>query len=163
MPVLHTIMRNPQWWDADPLRTTFEGTPHAEVSDIILRFDSADGNDLEAIDRDVLKQLPQAKDIALNIMRGVGGSRLGRMVVTNLPAGKKILPHADTQGQYAKYYTRYHVVLQGLPGSLFVCGDETVNMRTGEVWWFDASAEHMLANNSGDDRIHLLVDIRIDS
>lgn len=162
MPIMAALARQPELWDQDKARTTFEGTPHAQVSDILLRFGKPDGNDLEAIDRDAMRFIPNAKKVALDIMTMVGGSRLGRVVITKLEAGKKILPHADTQGEYAKYYSRYHLVLQGLPGSLFTCGDETINPRTGEVYWFDASAEHSLSNNSRDDRVHMLIDVRVD-
>jgi hypothetical protein len=55
---------------------------------------------------------------------------------------------------------RFHVVLQGLPGSLYHCGDEVVQMRTGTVWWFQHREVHSVENNSADDRIHLLVDFR---
>lgn len=165
-PLLHAVQRNPKWWDEDTCRTTFDGTPHVEVNDIILRFGSNDvdeaGDDLEAVDREVMAKIPGAKNVALDLMRMVGGVRLGRMVITKLEPGKKILPHKDTIGKYASYYSRYHLVLQGLPGSLFRCGDETVNMRTGEIWWFDASVEHELMNNSPEDRIHALIDVRID-
>lgn len=162
LPLMNDIARQPELWNKDKTRTTFEGTPHAQVDDILLRFGKADGNDLETADSAVMMLLPKAKALALNVMQIVGGSRLGRVVVTKLEPGKKILPHADTKGDYAKYYTRYHLVLLGLPGSLFTCGDETVNMRTGELYWFDASQVHSLSNNSADDRVHLLVDVRID-
>lgn len=161
MQVMDQLARHPEWWNADKVRTTFEGTPHAEVDDILLRFGSPDGDDLEAVDLPVFQMMPKAKDMALDIMRFVGGERLGRIVITKLQPGKKILPHADTLGKYAKYYTRYHLVLQGLPGSMFMCGNEAVGMKTGEVWWFDAAAEHAVSNNSKDDRIHMLIDIRI--
>jgi len=161
MQVMDQLARHPEWWNEDKLRTTFEGTPHSEVDDILLRFGSPDGDDLEAVDRPVFKSLPKAKDMALDVMRFVGGERLGRVVITKRQPGKKILPHADVMGAYSKYYTRYHLVLQGLPGSLFNCGDETVVMQTGQVWWFDASAEHSLANNSKDDCVHMLIDVRI--
>lgn len=162
LPLMNDIARQPELWNLDKTRTTFEGTPHAQVDDILLRFGKPDGNDLEAADSIVMKLLPKAKGLALNVMQIVGGSRLGRVVITKLEPGKKILPHADVNGAYAKYYTRYHLVLLGLPGSIFTCGDETVNMRTGELYWFDASQVHSLSNNSADDRVHLLVDVRID-
>lgn len=161
LPLMDRLMRNPDFWNQNEARTTFEGTPHADVQDILLRFGKTDGNDLDVIDTPAMKVF-DAKRVALTIMALVGGSRLGRVVITKLASGKKILPHADTEGLYAKYYTRYHLVLQGFPGSLFLCGDETVQMLTGELWWFDASAEHCVMNNSADDRIHMLVDVRID-
>lgn len=164
MPLMAQLARKPEMWNADKTRTEFEGTPHAEVDDILLRFGISrdDGDELEAADTLAMSKLRGAKDMALQVMGLVGGVRLGRVVITRLAPGRQILPHADIMGEYSKYYTRYHVVLQGLPGSLFGCGDETVNMRTGDAWWFDASAEHWLKNNSADDRIHLMVDVRID-
>lgn len=156
------LARQPEIWDGDDCRKTFDHSPHAAIHDILLRFGGKDGDDLEAIDSPLMARLPKAKDDILNIMRLVNGSRLGRVVLTRLEPGKKILPHADVMGAYAKYYTRYHLVLQGLPGSLFNCGDETVNMRTGELWWFSARDEHSVTNNSQDDRVHMLIDVRID-
>lgn len=162
VPYMVALARQPQLWDLDNCRKTFEDSPHTAVNDILLRFGSKDGDDLEAIDSPLMNKLLGVKEDLLNIMRVVNGSRLGRVVITRLEAGKKILPHADIKGAYASYYTRYHLVLQGFPGSLFNCGDETVNMLTGELWWFDAAAEHSVINNSRDDRVHMLIDVRID-
>jgi hypothetical protein len=33
-------------------------------------------------------------------------------------------------------------------------------MAQGEVWWFDNSQEHEVMNDSKDERLHLIVDIR---
>lgn len=162
LPLMVAIARQPQLWNADNCRREFEGTPHAATDDILLRFGAKDGNDLEAVDTAAMLRLPDVKSELLNVMRLVNGSRLGRAIVTRLEPGKKILPHKDVLGEYSKYYTRYHLVLQGMPGSLFTCGDETVQMLTEELWWFDASAEHSVINNSKDDRIHMLIDVRID-
>ena len=165
LPLMAAIARQPQLWNQDTLRQTFDKSPHAQVDDILLRFSAPGenvGDNLEAVDRDAMRALPNVKDEILNVMRVVGGSRLGRVIITKLEPGKKIAPHSDQLGEYAKYYTRYHLVLQGMPGSLFNCGDETVCMQTGELWWFDASAEHSVVNNSKDDRIHMLIDVRID-
>lgn len=168
LPLMAAIARQPQLWNQDSCRREFAETPHAATDDILLRFNEPEGglqsyaDNLEAMDRVTMTQLPDVKSEVLNIMRLVGGSRLGRVIITRLEPGKKILPHSDVIGEYAKYYTRYHLVLQGMPGSLFTCGDETVNMLTGELWWFDASAEHSVQNNSKDDRIHMLIDVRTD-
>jgi len=51
-------------------------------------------------------------------------------------------------------------VLQSQPGVDFRAGDEHVFMPTGSVWWFQNKEEHEVINNSADDRIHLVVDIR---
>lgn len=168
MPLMEQLARHSELWDDDRARTSFKGSPHAQVNDILLRCCNTTTQslteayvDLEAADRVSMDIIRGAKTMALDVMALVRGSRLGRVVVTRLETGRKIAPHKD-EGEYSAYYTRYHVVLQGLPGSMFVCGDESVHMRTGEIWWFDASAEHSVINNSKDDRIHMIVDVRID-
>ena len=162
MPVMESLMRHQELWNEDTCRTTFEGTPHGEVEDVLLRFGAPDGNGLEAVDRPAMKLLANAKPLCLSVMSMVSGSRLGRVVITRLAPGHKILLHKDTVGDYASYYSRYHLVLQGLPGSIFIAGDDEVNMQTGELWWFQAQAEHAVFNNSQSDRIHMLIDVRID-
>ena len=80
-------------------------------------------------------------------------------MVNKLRPGGKIYPHADTL-EHAEYWDRYHFVLQSGPGCNFRCGDEMVNMQTGGVYWFQNAIEHEVINNSSDDRIHMIVDIR---
>jgi hypothetical protein len=161
LPIMHAVMRQPELWNTDKTRTGIPNGPHGQASDIILRFGERDLGSLQAWDREAMKCVPGAKTLALDIMRIVGGSQLGRVMITKLEPGKKIAAHAD-EGAYAKFYNRYHVILQGMPGSLFTCGDETVNMLTGECWWVDRRVVHSLANNSKDDRVHMIVDARVD-
>lgn len=167
LQVTHALTLQPDLWNANDLRTTFAGTPHASVDDIWLRFNEPAaldldtvGDELDIVDYPAWKELNQVRPIVFDLMRRVEGSRLGRVIITRLAPGRTIARHQDTLGKYADYYTRYHCVLQGLPGSLFKCGDEIVNMKSGEVWWFNAHEFHECVNNSADDRIHMLVDIR---
>lgn len=168
--LLNEVMRQPDLWNANTLRTTHELTPHKAVDDIWLRFQdlepyrqTGDGarviDDHESINYPAMARLPAARPIIFDLMRLVEGERLGRVLITRLAPGRSIDPHVDG-GRHAAYYQRYHVVLQGLPGALFMCGDETVHMPTGSLWWFDNSVEHAVVNNSADDRIHMIVDIR---
>jgi hypothetical protein len=172
MPLLHAVQRQPELWNAKRFRTTFENTPHSGVDDIWIRFSDdekaqgdtaavmADGN---SVWHPAAAALPQIKPIVFDLMRRLEAYELNRVIITRLAPGKRILPHADDQGAYVNdpHRARYHVVLQGLPGSLFRCGDETVCMQTGEAWWFNALVEHECVNNSADDRVHMLVDVRI--
>lgn len=172
VPLLHALQRKPHLWNADRFRTTFENTPHGEVDDILIRFSDpsiARDGDTAAVMADgnsvwlpASFELPQVRPIILDVMRRVEAYELNRVVISRLRPGKRILPHADNEGDYVHdpHRARYHVVLQGLPGSLYRTGDETVCMRTGEVYWFNALVEHEVVNNSADDRIHLLIDVR---
>lgn len=171
MPMLYALQHNPGLWNQKRFRTTFENTPHAAVDDIWLRFsDDSKTTDTKSIMADgdciwheAIKALPQARVIILDLMRRLEAYAVDRAIITRLAPGRVILPHADNEGSYVHDpdRQRHHVVLQGLPGSLYRTGDETVCMRTGEVWWFDALSEHEVINNSADDRIHMLVDLRI--
>lgn len=162
VPIMHALMRH-DLWNHNRLRTTHPGTPHTEVDDIWLRFN--DLKDLsnvmdehESVNYPAFLSLP-CRGIVFDLMRRVEGERLGRVLITRLKPGGHIAAHVDS-GDHAAYYQRHHIVLQGLPGSLFRCGDETVNMRTGECWWFDNAVEHEVWNNSADDRVHMIVDIK---
>jgi hypothetical protein len=60
----------------------------------------------------------------------------------------------------ALYYERYQLPLTTGPGVVFRCGDEVAEMATGDCWWFNNQLEHEVINNSGQDRLSLIVDIR---
>lgn len=171
-PILHALAVQPQLWNENTLRTTHPETPHKAVDDIWLRFQDLKpylegGNASTIVDEHesmcypAWHRLPQVHGIIFDLMRRVNGVRLGRVLITRLPPGKQIDPHEDG-GEHAAYYQRYHVMLQNGPGSLFHCADETVTMKPGEVWWFNNALTHSVINNSADDRITMIVDIRIE-
>ena len=174
LPLAHALQRRPEFWGANPIRTRFPGSPHAEVDDVLLKFEAIDAEpddpDLdakaEAAERvfwPAWHAFPQVRSLVGPLMLRVGAYELTRVILTRLRPGGQIAPHADTRGKYANLpdIARYHLVVQGLPGSLFHCGDETVSMSTGEVWSFDAHQVHAVVNNSVDDRLHLLADMRL--
>lgn len=170
MPLLQAVQRQPELWNTEKLRTTHQLSPHTEVEDILLRFNDIDKfrktenaasilDEHESICHPAWDKLPQARAIVFDLMRYVEGFRLGRVIITRLAPGKKIAPHIDG-GSHAEYYERYHCILQNNPGSNFRAGDEQVLMLPGDIWWFDNSIEHEVINNSMDDRITLIIDIR---
>jgi quercetin dioxygenase-like cupin family protein len=108
-----------------------------------------------------MKIMPAFKETALGVMQLLRGVQLGRMIVTRLKPGGTIAPHED-QGQVAKWYTRTHLVLAGKPGNMFTVEDETVQMLTGELWWFENKRSHSCVNKSDDDRVHLIMDVRVE-
>ncbi len=163
-PIVHALQRQPDLWNAHPIRTTHPGTAHSEADDILCWFN--DTSDPEAVvnDRGVIpypawERLPQLRPVIFNLMRAVEGVGLGRVIISRLAPGKEITPHVDG-GAPAEWFERYQVMLQCLPGVLFRAGDEVVQMKTGEAWHFDNKQEHSVANGSADDRIALIIDVR---
>ena len=176
MPLLVAIKRRPELWSKDTfLRDYNQGVPFGCVQTIFLRWPVIqDGSKMtdkqkraymrgqeqhESIDRDDYKALSEARQLVMNLMHYVGGERLGRVMINSIAPGGAITPHADTPA-HADYYTRFHIVLQSSPGVIFRCGNEQVYMGVGEVWWFNNKLEHEVINNSADDRIHMIVDVR---
>jgi hypothetical protein len=173
MPLLIAIKRRPELWREDTYLRDYPQGPFGEIESIMLRFPEKSvheteealaqhlaGHDQhESIDYPAYKLLNEARPIVMNLMAYVGGERLGRIMINKIAPGGRIFPHADTPA-HADYYTRFHVVLQSQPGVAFRCGDEQVYMGTGEIWWFNNALEHEVINNSADDRIHLVMDVR---
>lgn len=167
VPLRSAVMMRPHLWNQNTLRIKHPGTAHKDVDDIWLRFNKvAEGeefkvvDDMEAINYPAWWELPQARPLIFDLMRRVEGERLGRCMITRLAPGKTITPHVD-MGAPAEYYDRFHIVLQAAAGCLFRAGEETIQMSTGEIWWFDNRQEHEVMNNSVVDRVHLIADIRV--
>lgn len=171
--VLQALMYHDDLWDKNKWRTTYENTPHGEIKDIWLRYAKA-AVDLETKSPEVMNStasvwyspitfLPQVKPLVLTLMHKVEAYSLERLLITKLEPKGKIIPHADNGGDYVLMgdIARYHIVLNGKDGSMYRTGDETVCMKTGEVWWFNALVEHEVQNNSDEDRIHLIADMRL--
>lgn len=165
--LLFALREHPGLWNQNTLRTTHLNTPHAEVSDIWLRFNRLpkEGeehlllDEHESIDYPAYDILSVFRPVVMSVFAYVGGERLGRVLVTKLPPGGKIYPHEDS-GSHAEYYERFHVCLQAGEGTLFRLGDDWVTMEPGDLWWVQNAANHEVVNNSNIDRIHLIVDAK---
>ncbi len=173
LPLMMALQRRPNLWDQHRYRTTFEGTPFRGMSDILLRYSlpemhegvtdpNALVNDTMLVQYDAWHELPEAHEVIFNLMRRFKAIQLGRVIIARLPMGGVIKPHADNYGSYAARDDglRFHAVVQAAPGCLFHCGDETIQTRSGEVWWFQHQAVHSAENNSAEERVHLLIDMQ---
>lgn len=160
--LMHTLALSAGLWNQNRLRQVYPGSPHAEADDIWLRF-QPEGSDVidehECVEFEAWWRLPEARHIVHTLVRQVEGTRIGRVVITRLKPGGRIHPHADG-GSPATYYERYQVALQASPGVTFRAGDETIEQRTGDIWWFDNTQVHEVVNNSDDDRVVMIVDVR---
>ena len=165
VPLLSALATKPHLWNQNDLRTTFPGSPHAECDDIWLFFNDVPADPLE-VANDILvrpypawSELPQAHALVFDLMRRVNGVHLGRVLITRLAPGGRIPEHTD-QGAPADYYQRFQIAIQALPGCLFGVGEEVVQFSMGECWWIDNCQPHSVVNNSADDRLAMVVDIR---
>lgn len=84
--------------------------------------------------------------------------RVGKALLINLPAGKDVKEHKDN-GYYLGMARRFHIPIITNPDVDFVVGGESMNMKYGECWEINNNKLHYVNNRSGQDRIHLLIDI----
>ena len=165
IPLLNALAVRPELWNENTLRTTHPDSPHQQTDDIWCMFNRIPENPAEVVDDcEVIPysawfEIPALRPLVLDLMRRVEGIRLGRVIISRLAPGKCIEEHID-EGAPATYYKRYHLALKSEPGVLNRSGDESATYRMGEFWWFDNRAPHSIVNNSADDRITLVMDVR---
>lgn len=164
LPVLNALAVNDDLWNENGLRTMHPASPHQSCDDIWCWFNDADDPATVPDDTRVVPYrgwfaLPQLRPIVLDLMRRVEGTHLGRVIITRLPPGGTIPPHIDG-GAPATFYTRYQLAVQCRPGAIFASGNEAIQMAPGEVWLVNNRVEHGVINNSDDDRIVVIIDIR---
>jgi aspartyl/asparaginyl beta-hydroxylase (cupin superfamily) len=157
-------MRHPDLWNENTLRTQFPQSPHHAVDDVWVFFN--DVSNPEAVPNEIQTHpcrawivIPQIRPLIFDLMRRVEGVQLGRVLITRLPPGKAITPHADG-GAPVEFYSRYQIVLQSQPGVIFRVGDERAQWKSGDVWLIRNDLEHEVINGSADDRLAMVVDIR---
>lgn len=177
--LLHELACQPELWNQFTVRTAHPMSAHRVVDDILLRYSRfSTGDDfvekvcstLAVATYPAWFKLPSAHPFIFGLMAQVRGVHLGRVMISRVPPGVCIPPHSDriTPAEEAfpdrippaLYYERYHLCLQAEPGVVFNCGGESAYLAPGEVWWFDNQKEHEVINNSANDRLHLIMDIR---
>jgi len=170
-PILLALARNPELWDQYKVRKEYEGTPHGDMSDIWVRYNSFD-----KFDGDLKKfngphfpvwypawfAMPELRPVVMGLFQRFSGTHLGGILITKIPPGKRIAPHTDN-GWHAKFYnTKLYVVLSGNPRCWNRVLEEIVVMKTGEVWYFNNNVDHEIYNEGDTDRITLIVCMRND-
>lgn len=165
-PVLLDLLRNADLWDRNPMRRTYEGSPHGQMVDIAVRYMPEDMVTLEArrsehrnIFWPAWHALPSLRPMVFALMTRVQAVELGSILITKLPPGGEILPHSDAGSWAPEYYTtKAHVTLAGQ--AVTTCEGEQCLQRQGECWTFDNLLMHSIKNVGENDRICCIVSMR---
>ena len=162
------LRANPDLWGQYSARKDVPA--HSEMSDIWVRYNHIDklkdglaafNNEHVPVWYPAWDRLPALKSIVFALMAAVEGEMLGGVLITRIPHGCGIGPHTD-RGWHVEYYDKFYLSLESAPGAEFWCGDEMINPARGDLYRFDNRTEHWVTNNSGQDRITLIVCIRTD-
>lgn len=175
MPLAIALQMQPELWVADQYWKNHPVPVFSQIDSILLRFPTKAPYQFkseaerqayalivdpwESYDQPALELLPEAIPLVFGLMAKVQGERLGRVMINRMPPGSHILPHSDTTTG-AKYYDRFHIVLQTNPSVEFLADDERGEMKEGEAWWFENASHHEVRNGGDCDRIHMIVDIK---
>ena len=168
LPLAMELHRAPNLWNAFSARKSYDGTPHAAVSDIWVRGRAreqiSDPASLIGEYRSVFwpawHALPALRPLVFGMMATAQAVELGSVLLTRLPPGAAILPHTDGGVGWSPefYNAKFHLTVAGQ--SLSRCAGDAVTMMAGEVWTFDNLLEHSVENPGDVDRIVLIVSMR---
>ncbi len=167
-PLSLALTRNPQLWDEFRVRTEGDQSPHRDMPDIFVRYNDRknyDGDrqrfneEHDSVWYPCIGVIPEAKQLALQLMTLVHGERLGGIFITKIPPGKQCHPHIDS-AWHSHYYDKYVIQVESHPMQAFQFGGEALVTEPGDVFWFDNSKTHWVTNDSPVDRISMIVAIR---
>lgn len=79
----------------------------------------------------------------------------------NLKAGAIIKEHTDLELYFEKGEARLHVPVFTDPRVEFFLDNIPLCMKEGDCWYINANLPHRLANKSDSDRIHLVIDCKV--
>jgi len=79
----------------------------------------------------------------------------------NLRAGSVIKQHRDNELAFEKGEARLHFPVFTNPAVEFYCEDERIILNEGECWYLNANLPHRVSNLGDTDRIHLVVDCKV--
>ncbi|WOF74132.1 aspartyl/asparaginyl beta-hydroxylase domain-containing protein [Parvibaculaceae bacterium PLY_AMNH_Bact1] len=165
------IEANNHLWGEQSARV-MPGSPHEGSTDIWVRFRDLDqfidehGSDMSAFCDEhesvwlaPALQLPAAKRISDLVLKLVGGSSLGGVLLTKLEPGGRVLPHIDS-GWHADVHEKYYVAVKVRPGARFCWEDGQIAASDGDVWRFRNDRLHWVENDSDEERIAMIVCVK---
>ena len=140
------------------------------MSDIWVRFNAWENYDRadttmdeftgphESVWYPVAYEIPALRMLVSDVLCHVGADReLGGVLITKIPPGCYVSPHVDG-GWHAEYYRdKYAVQLKGNAEQTFNFEGASLAPLPGEVFWFDNSKLHWVANPSDEDRITMII------
>jgi hypothetical protein len=134
-------------WDVLPLRSP--GGDHKNpVPDLL--------GQSEFTDTIYMDQFPSVKNLVSILNCPVMSVRF-----LNLQAGAIIKQHTDTALSFENGEARLHFPVLTNPQVEFYCEDERIVLNAGECWYLNANLPHRVSNLSNSDRIHLVIDCKV--
>lgn len=81
--------------------------------------------------------------------------------VLKLTPGSGIKPHSDEGLNFFDGFVRLHIPIQTNPNIEFIVAGESLTMKEGECWFADFNQIHSVYNHGDNDRLHLVIDMKV--
>jgi len=107
-------------------------------------------------DTNNMRYFPAVKNLLSQLKCPVMAARF-----LNLQAGAIIKPHNDKELAFEKGEARIHFPIFTNPAVEFYMEDDLIPFREGECWYINANLQHRVSNLGNTDRIHLVVDCKV--
>lgn len=161
-PLRAELAEHPRAWDQYRFRTEHPRSPHRECSDIWVRYNAIEqlgpqfNDEHESVWYPITAQIPAARALTEAVCSLVGAHRLGGVLITKIPAGKRVYPHADF-GWHAEVYEKFAVLIEGDESQSFCFDDIEHRCAPGDCFTFCNQARHWVENPSARDRVTLII------
>jgi hypothetical protein len=155
-------LKDSRGWNLLPLRTRHPKSPHRECDDIWVRYQKGARREDGSFDcdwYDIADELPAIRNLCDAVTSFAEAHEVGGILITRIPAGKQVYPHADT-GWHAERYEKFAVQIAGNHKQAFCFDDGSISPENGDVFTFNNQARHWVTNDSDEDRITLICCIR---
>nr|WP_237488250.1 aspartyl/asparaginyl beta-hydroxylase domain-containing protein [Hufsiella ginkgonis] len=107
-------------------------------------------------DTPLMDQCPAIRSLTRSFTCPVMSVRL-----LNLKAGALIKPHRDRELSFEQGEARIHLPVHTNDGVEFYVEDDRVIMPEGSCWYINANLPHRVANKGAADRVHLVIDCKV--
>jgi hypothetical protein len=136
-------------WSVIPLRSA-EGETHP------VRMIGTNPLATRFVDTPYLDRAPALRALLASLDCPQKAARLMR-----LTPGSRILEHEDHDPDAESGTARLHLPIITNPEVEFLLNRRPVTMRPGELWYLRLSEPHAVANRGATDRVHLVVEVRL--
>ena len=106
--------------------------------------------------KNLLKEFPALKGLT----KKIGIKNIHTVWFLNLTSGARLHSHRDTFGNLLFGMMRVHIPIKSNPSCTLTIQNKDIFLPLGEVWSLDTSALHGAQNNSKEDRIHIVIDVK---
>lgn len=173
-PLIQQLDAAPDLWDQNVFRTERVGDaayagPHEKISDIIVRFNdwkhwtgdrAAFNGPHESVWWGAYDKLPYIQPLVFDLMRLFFAEQLGMVLITRIPPRCQVAKHVD-KGWHAEHYLKFGVQIKSAPGQRFCYEGYSLETRPGDVFAFDNSKVHWVENPTDQERITLIICLRL--